>query len=47
MLAFIGRFRVGCGKLNTHLFACAAALEEVLEEKTFENLPSNTYATYL
>ncbi len=34
-------------KRNTHRFACAAALEEVTEEKTFENRPSNTYANYL
>jgi len=32
---------------NTHLFDCAAALEEALEGKTFDSRPSNTYAAYL
>ena len=27
-----------------NFFACVATLEEVLEEKAFENRPSNTYA---
>ena len=42
-----GRLRSGRVRLNTHIFACAAALEEALEGKTFENRPSNTYAAYL
>ena len=41
------QLRAGHVKLNMHLFACAAALEEATEEKTFENRPSNTYAIYL
>ena len=41
------RLRTHQIKRNAHIFACAAALEEVEEGKTFENRPSNTYATYL
>ena len=34
-------------KRNAHIFACAAALEEVEDGKTFENRPSNTYRSYM
>ena len=41
------RLRQGRLASNTHLFACAAALEEVEKGKTFDSRPSNTYGAYL